>query len=172
RAGAEVTARLPDMPQGLLFFLQQIPQRSHQELSTKTLRNQLLMLMQQHTLLGLGKIQLQQTHTLGQQLNNAESSAVGQSFIFDIPVRYGADIHQFHLQLRQEWQEEKDNDKRKSSGKVKQWMAMLKFDLPQVGGVYVQLQAGQDNLSVSVWADRQETLALARAKMNRLKEQL
>lgn len=172
RAGAEVAARLPDMPQGLLSFLQQIPQRSHQELSTKTLRNQLLMLMQQHTLLGLGKIQLQQTHTLGQQLNNAESSAVGQSFIFDIPVRYGADIHQFHLQLRQEWQEEKDSEKRKASGKVKQWMAMLKFDLPQVGGVYVQLQAGQDNLSVSVWAERQETLALARAKMSRLKEQL
>lgn len=172
RAGAEVTARLPDMPQGLLSFLQQIPQRSHQELSTKTLRNQLLMLMQQHTLLGLGKIQLQQTHTLGQQLNNAESSSVGQSFIFDIPVRYGADIHQFHLQLRQEWQEEKDNEKRKASGKAKQWMAMLKFDLPQVGGVYVQLQAGQDNLSVSVWAERQETLALARAKMSRLKEQL
>lgn len=171
RSGAEAALKLPEMPQGLLSFLQQIPQRSHQELSAKTLRNQLMMLMQQHTLLGLGKIQLQQTHTLGQQLAHADGTTAAQSFIFDIPVRYGADIHQFHLQLRQEWLEEKDSEKRKSSSKVKQWMAMLRFDLPHVGGVYVQLQAGQD-LSVSLWADRQETLALARTKMNRLKEQL
>lgn len=171
RGGAEASLKLPDMPQGLLSFLQQIPQRSHQELSAKTLRNQLMMLMQQHTLLGLGKIQLQQTHTLGQQLANTDGTTAAQSFIFDIPVRYGADIHQFHLQLRQEWLEEKDNEKRKTSSKIKQWIAMLRFDLPHVGGVYVQLQAGQD-LSVSLWADRQETLALARSKMNRLKEQL
>lgn len=171
RGGAEAALKLPEMPQGLLSFLQQIPQRSHHELSAKTLRNQLMMLMQQHTLLGLGKIQLQQTHTLGQQLANADGNTAAQSFIFDIPVRYGADIHQFHLQLRQEWLEEKDSEKRKSSSKVKQWMAMLRFDLPHVGGVYVQLQAGQD-LSVNLWADRQETLALARSKMNRLKEQL
>jgi hypothetical protein len=171
RGGADAALKLPEMPQGLLSFLQQIPQRSHQELSAKTLRNQLMMLMQQHTLLGLGKIQLQQTHTLGQQLANADGNTAAQSFIFDIPVRYGADIHQFHLQLRQEWLEEKDSEKRKSSSKVKQWMAMLRFDLPHVGGVYVQLQAGQD-LSVSLWAERQETLTLARSKMNRLKEQL
>lgn len=157
---------------GLLQFLQQLPQRSAPELSDKVLRTQLLMLLQQHTLGSLAKVQLQQLHTLNHQQNQADAAQPTQSWLFEIPVKQGHDVHTMEMRLQQEWIEEKQEDGNNSEKKVRQWSVTLSFDLPDAGAFYAQLTVVNDTVSAKLWAEEEGTLKEAKIKLDNLREQL
>lgn len=145
------------------------------ELSMKNLRQQLMLLIQQHTLGSLAKIQLQQLHSLNHLADQADSGATPtQSWQLELPVRLGQDLHPLQLHLQSQWLEEADDQgKNERSGKrTRQWQVMLNFDLPDVGRVYAQLILAGENLSANFWADRTSTLEKARARLQILQTQL
>src|SRR5690606_27095397 len=70
-----------------LQLLQHLAARPNLDLSDKVLRTQLMLLLHQHTLTSLAKVQLQQLHTLNHQQSQVDSPQPTQSWLFDIPVR-------------------------------------------------------------------------------------
>ena len=153
-------------------FLGMLTHKQQGELSQKHLRTQLVMLMHQHTLGSIAKIQLQQVHTLNHQLTQADQAQPSQSWQFEIPVRQGQDVHPLHIHLEQQWIEEQDEKPEKNSIRVRQWNVMLSFDLPLVGQFYAQLSLLGETLSAKFWAEHEQTLLEAKNKIDGLKTQL
>lgn len=156
---------------GLLQLLQQPTQRSGPELSHKVLRTQLLMLLQQYTLGSLAKVQLQQAHTLNHQQNQSDTAQPTQSWLFDIPIKHGQDVHNLELRLEQSWvDDEKQNDE--SNTKIRQWSVILSFNLPDAGGFHAQLTVVNETVSAKLWAEQDGTLNEAKIKLDNLRTQL
>lgn len=154
-----------------LQLLQHLAARPNLDLSDKVLRTQLMLLLHQHTLTSLAKVQLQQLHTLNHQQSQVDSPQPTQSWMFDIPVRYGQDVHPLEIRIDQEWvNDEKNEDNQRD--KVKQWSVMLSFNLPRLGGLYAQLTILDDAVSAKLWAEQTSTLAQAQASLESLRQQL
>lgn len=156
----------------LMLLLGQLINKQSPELNQKVLRAQLAMLMQQHTLGSLAKIQLQQIHTLSNQRTQADPTAPNQSWQVEIPVRNGNDIHPLHMQFEQHWVEDEKSTEEKKIVRVKQWNLMLSFQLPIVGQFFAQLILVGDNLSAKLWAEKSATLEEAKTKLDTLQSQL
>lgn len=155
----------------LTQLMNYINARPQAELSNKVLRTQLLLLLHQHTLGSLAKIQLQQLHTLNHHQGQADSLQPTQSWLFDIPVRLGQDIHQLEVRIDEEWVADEQNPDQRDK-KARQWSVMLSFDLPQHGGFYAQLTLVNDSVSAKLWADQETTLLQAQQKLEALRQQL
>ena len=154
-----------------LQFLQHLAARPNLDLSDKVLRTQLMLLLHQHTLTSLAKVQLQQLHTLNHQQSQVDSPQPTQSWLFDIPVRYGQDVHPLEIRIDQEWVNDEKNEE-DPRDKVKQWSVMLSFNLPRLGGLYAQLTILDDAVSAKLWAEQASTLAQAQASLDSLRQQL
>ena len=142
------------------------------ELTQKQLRTQLIQLMHQYTLGSLAKIQLQQIHSINQQLSQTDVTQPNQSWQFDIPVRHGQEVHPLQIQMEQQWIEEQQDAHTKSSHRTRQWNVMLNFDLPVVGKLYAQLGLLGNNLNAKFWAEHEQTLIEAGRKLDSLTQQL
>ncbi len=156
------------LPQ-LLGLLTNKPQG---ELNQKQLRTQLILLMHQYTLGSIAKIQLQQIHTVNQQLSQADVTQPNQSWQFELPVRHGQDVHPLQVHIEQQWIDEQQESESTTATRVRQWNVMLNFDLPIVGKFYAQLGLLGNNLSAKFWAEHEGTLAEAKEKMDELAQHL
>lgn len=160
-----------DLP-SLLHFLQLLPQKQ-QELSSKQLRTQLLMLLHQQTLTSLARVQMQQVHTLNHQQAQGDIAQPSQSWIFELPVRLGSETCYLEISLRQDWVDEKsEQDAEGSSEKKRQWTVQLSFDLPEAGQFHAQLQVVDETVSARFWAEREETLTRVKSRLDSLRQQL
>ncbi len=153
-------------------FLGLLMNKQQGELNQKQLRTQLVMLMHQYTLGSLAKIQLQQIHTVNQQLSQADVTQPNQSWQFEIPVRHGQEVHPLHIHMEQQWIEEQQEDNAQKSARVRQWSVMLNFDLPVVGKFYAQLGLLGNNLNAKFWAENENTLTEAKQKIDSLTQLL
>ena len=153
-------------------FLGLLTSKQHGELNQKQLRAQLVMLMHQYTLGSIGKIQLQQAHTLNHQLGQTDQAQPTQSWQFDIPVRQGHDVHPLQIQLEQHWVEDQNERAEKTSTRIRQWNVMFGFDLAIVGKFYAQLTLVGESLSAKFWAENEDTLLEAKHKVDDLKAKL
>jgi hypothetical protein len=160
--------------QQLMLLLGQMGNHHLPELSQKVLRAQLVMLLQQQTFGSLVKIQLQQLHSLNHQQSQADQPQASQSWQVEIPLRQGTEVYPLQLQFERHWLEEKDaaNSAKPGSGKQRQWNLMLKFDLPKLGQFCAQLTLVGSQLSATLWAERESTLANTRNLSASLKSQL
>lgn len=152
-------------------FLGLLLLRPPAELSQKQLRAQLVMLMHQYTLGSLAKIQLQQIHSVSQQLNQADQAQPLPSWQFELPIRHGQEVHPLHIQLEQKWIEDPEEKDTGTSRRLRQWNIMLGFDLPQLGHFYAHLGLLGEQLTIRFWAEREPTLQAARAKLDSLRTQ-
>lgn len=168
---SEFTAPAPLQFPTALQLLQHLAARPEADLSDKVLRTQLILLLHQHTLTSLAKVRLQQLHTLNHRQTQTDNPQPTQSWLFDIPVRYGPELHQLEIRIDQEWTAE-DKDERDQRDRVKQWSVMLSFNLPRLGGLYAQLTILDDTVSAKLWADQESTLAQAQASLENLRQQL
>lgn len=160
---AQLFAQLMGMPSANI---------QNKELSQKNLRAQLMMLLQQHTLGSLAKIQLQQFHALNHKLDQADSAQPTQSWQFEIPLRHGQETHHLHLQLEYQWVDEETTKEKETPNKTKQWQIMLGFNMDSIGQFYVQLTLLGNSLSANFWAERISTLEKTRSKLDELQQQL
>ena len=154
-----------------LQLLQHLAARPQADLSDKVLRTQLLLLLHQHTLTSLAKVQLQQLHSLNHQQSQVDNPQPTQSWLFDIPVRYGSDIHPLEIRIDQAWVND-DEGEENQRDKVKQWSVMLTFNLPRLGALYAQLTVLDNAVSAKLWAEEASTLAQAQASLEQLRQQL
>lgn len=153
-------------------FLGLLMSKQQGELNQKQLRTQLVMLMHQYTLGSLAKIQLQQIHTINQQLSQADVTQPNQSWQFEIPVRHGQEVHPLQIHMEQQWVEEQQENNSSNSVRVRQWNVMLNFDLPVVGKFYAQLGLLGSNLNAKFWAENERTLTEAKEKIDSLTQLL
>ncbi len=143
---------------------------SHKDLSIKTLRTQLIALLQQHAYQAVAKIQIQQLQSV--QPQNTQTDYPQQSWQIDIPIRYQQDIHPLHMQIERYWIDDKEKSTEHKREKVKQWRIMLNFDLPLIGHFYAQLIWFNQQLSATLWAEKADTLKIAKEKMENLRTKL
>lgn len=167
-----VQANIPQPTNDLMMLLGQLIHKQTPELSQKVLRAQLAMLMQQHTLGSLAKIQLQQIHTLNSQRTQTDAATPTQSWQVEIPIRTGSDIHPLQMQFEHYWVDDESAADTKVPTKVKQWNIQLTFELPIVGQFFAHLTMVGSNLSAKLWAEKTSTLADAKSKVDELKNQL
>lgn len=163
---------IPQSIPGMLQLVQHIVARPQADLSDKVLHTQLLLLLHQHTLHSLAKIQLQQLHTINHQQAQVDNPQPTQSWVFEIPVRQGLDVHPLEIRIDQEWFDEERNSNDNRDKKTKQWTVMLSFDLPSLGGFYAQLTVIDDAVSAKLWAEHTATLTQAQEKLDGLRQQL
>jgi hypothetical protein len=164
-----------DLSQAMSVFVQQLMQKPVKELSNKELRNQLLVLLQQHSVQSLVRIQLQQLHTINHELDSKDSSAPNASWQLEIPVRHNNDVQQLHLRIDREWIDDKKksaSDAEKAGTKIKQWSVTLRFDLPTLGEFCAQLAIANMQVSATLWAARETTFTQVSEHIEGLRKQL
>ena len=164
-----------DLTQAISVFVQQLMQKPVKELSNKELRNQLLVLLQQHSVQSLVRIQLQQLHAINHEMDSKDSSAPNASWQLEIPVRHNNDVQQLHLRIDREWiddKKESDSDAEKAGTKIKQWSVTLRFDLPTLGEFCAQLAIVNMQVSATLWAARETTFTQVSERIEGLRKQL
>jgi hypothetical protein len=166
-----------NLPIDLNVLMQQLMNKPVKELSNKELRTQLLVLLQQHSLHSLAKIQLQQlaslNHNLNNSLNNSDGTQATASWQIDIPVKHHNEVQQLHLHIEREWVDDKNSThEKKSTVKIKQWSVTLRFDLPTLGEFCAQLAIIDTSISATLWATRETTLVQVRQHLEHLRKQL
>lgn len=142
------------------------------DLSIKTLRTQLIALLQQQAYQAVAKIQIQQLQSLQPQASTQGTDYSQQSWQIEIPIRYQQDIHPLQMNIERYWIDDKEKSTEQKREKVKQWRIMLNFDLPEVGHFYAQLIWFNQQLSATLWAEKSDTLKLAKEKMENLRTKL
>lgn len=162
-----------DITQVLGLFVRELMQKPVKELSNKELRTQLLVLLQQHGLHSLAKIQLQQLHSLNHELDTRDSNTPSASWQIEIPVKHHNDVHQIHLRIDREWVDEKNESQpEKSNSKIKQWSVTLRFDLPTLGEFCAQLSIVNTQVSATLWATQEKTFKEVKDHVDGLRKQL
>jgi len=162
-----------DVTQAVGMFIQQLMHKPVKELSDKELRTQLLVLLQQHSVNSLAKIQLQQLHSLNHELETKDSATPNASWQMEIPVKQHNDIHHLHVRIDREWIDEKnESETNKNSQKIKQWSVTLRFDLPTLGEFCAQLAIVNTQVSATLWAAREKTFGEVRDHIEGLRKQL
>lgn len=173
-AQTQTTSSNPIGAQDIQLFMQELMNKPVKELSNKELRTQLLVLMQQHSIHGLAKIQLQQLASLNHELSTRDSSQPSSSLQIDIPVKHHNDVQHVHVRIDRDWVDERhsSSEENKSSTKVKQWSVTLRFDLPTLGEFCAQLAIIDTTVSATLWAAQEKTFAHVRDKMSELQKNL
>jgi hypothetical protein len=164
------TTHLKDFIAQLLpMFSSKIPPK---DLSIKVLRTQLIALLQQHAYQAVSKIQIQQLQSLQPQTATQSSDNLQQSWQMEIPIRYQQDIHPLQIHIERRSLEDKESAGDKKRDQIKQWKIMLNFDLPVIGHFYAQLIWLNQQLSATLWAEKADTLQIAKEKMENLRTKL
>lgn len=151
-------------------LLEQLASRARPELRDRVARTQLMMLLHQQTLSSLARVQFQQLHAVNYQQAQADTAQPTQSWVLEVPVKYGQENHNLQLQLDQDWVE-REGDGRESR-RVRQWQLLLSFPLPEAGNFYAQLTLVENQVAAKLWAEQPGTLQEAKEKMAQLKHQL
>lgn len=155
------------------LLIQQLMTKPVNELSDKELRTQLLVLLQQHSLHSLAKIQLQQLTSLNHELDTKDSKQPNTSWQIDIPVKYHYEVQQLHLQINREWVDDKNSSsENKTATKVKQWSVTLRFDLPTLGEFCAQLTIIDTSVSAILWATQETTFTHIKQHVENLRKNL
>jgi hypothetical protein len=162
-----------DIAQTIGMFVQQLMTKPVKELSDKELRTQLLVLLQQHSVHSLAKIQLQQLHSINHELETKDSATPNASWQIEVPVKQHNDVHHLHMRIDREWVDEKnESETNKSTNKIKQWSVTLRFDLPTLGEFCAQLAIVNTQVSATLWAAREKTFSEVRDHIEGLRKQL
>lgn len=155
------------------LLIQQLMTKPVNELSDKELRTQLLILLQQHSLHSLAKIQLQQLTSLNHELDTKDSKQPNASWQIDIPVKYHNEVQQLHLHINREWVDDKNSSsENKTATKVKQWSVTLRFDLPTLGEFCAQVAIIDTSVSAILWATRETTFSHIKQHIENLRKNL
>lgn len=171
--GSTATANKNDIAQNLGVLIQELMHKPIKELSNKELRAQLLVLLQQHSVHSLAKIQLQQLHTINHELDTKDSPQANASWQLEIPVKHHNDVQHLHMRIDREWVDEnKESESEKNTQKVKQWSVTLRFDLPTLGEFCAQLAIVNTQMSATLWAVREKTFTEVREQIEGLRKQL
>lgn len=162
-----------DIAQVLNVFMQQLMLKPVKELSDKELRTQLLVLLQQHSVHSLAKIQLQQLHALNHELDTKDTNTPSASWLVEIPVKHHNEVHQLQVRIDREWvDEQNESEAEKTATKIKQWSVTLTFDLPTLGEFVAQLAIINTQVSATLWAAQEQTFTQVRDHIEGLRKQL
>jgi hypothetical protein len=153
----------------LPMFANKLPPK---DLSIKVLRTQLMALIQQQAYQAVSKIQIQQLQSLQPQTTTQSSDSSQQTWQMEIPIRYQQDIHPMQIHIEKRSIEDQASSPDKQREKIKQWKIVMNFDLPVIGHFHAQLIWLNQQLSATLWAEKADTLQIAKEKIENLRTKL
>lgn len=157
----------------IAVFVQQLLQKPVKELSDKELRSQLLMLLQQHSVHSLAKIQLQQLHNLNHELDSQDKPAPTSVWQTELPVKHHGEVQQLQLRIEREWVDEQNGQQAAAKPrKIKQWSVTLRFDLPKLGEFCAELTIIDTQVKATLWAAQTRTFSHLNQALQGLRQQL
>ena len=162
------------VPEPLYLVLRQLLKLppSQQAVTARVDRDQLLNNLQQQVNQSLDKILLQQLNSLQRSSSGNETGST-QHWQLELPVRYGHELHMMQLRIDEYWiHEYPQEDKRRPTSRVQQWLVKLSFELPDAGTLHAHLCVVENTVSASLWAENSTTLERARGRMAQLKQRL
>jgi len=136
----------------------------------RAIRNQLTQVLHQTILASLAKVQMQQLHSLSHLQLTADQALPTQSWLMELPFKFGNEVHSVEIRIDDEWHDQEDNEGKNQ--KVRQWEVMLSFELPEMGSFYAHLKIIDDAVSAKLWAEQSETLKKAQEHLATLRDQL
>ncbi len=136
----------------------------------RAIRNQLTQVLHQTILASLAKVQMQQLHSLSHLQLTADQALPTQSWLMELPFKFGNEVHSVEIRIDDEWQDQEDDAGKNK--KVRQWEVMLSFELPEMGSFYAHLKIIDDAVSAKLWAEQSETLKKAQEHLTGLRDQL
>jgi len=136
----------------------------------RAIRNQLTQVLHQTILASLAKVQMQQLHSLSHLQLTADQPLPTQSWLMELPFKFGNEVHSVEIRIDDEWQDQEDDEGKNK--KVRQWEVMLSFELPEMGSFYAHLKIIDDAVSAKLWAEQSETLKKAQEHLTGLRDQL
>ena len=86
----------------------------------------------------------------------AEQTQLPQQWFFDIPFRYGEDLHNIGIQIF----EDGTDDSAGEGAVLKTWAAHLSLNMPGLGAAEIVVRLVGDKISVDLTGSEQGTLAL------------
>ncbi|GAB1270156.1 hypothetical protein NBRC116493_34100 [Aurantivibrio infirmus] len=127
----------------------------------QTLQQQLLAQLRSNVSNTLARIQVLQAQSLMTKATGADTNLPNTPQIqIEIPVQYQNAVHQVGIDIEEDWLPEGGSPEEES--KTKRWTVMLSFKLPNKGEFYAKLRVIEETVSVQFWADKTETLDLAK----------
>lgn len=156
------------LPPSLLQLLGYTGQVNQPPQNAKTLQTQLVMLVHQLSLSNLAKIRLNQLQPESHKNPHADSG--NTSLTFDVPVRHDGALHNAHIQVIQEHENEAA---KKAQGQIKKlWQVKLHIVTDVIGSLHIHLRFLDEALSIKFWSDQASTLHEAKQKFSKIKTAL
>jgi len=168
--GSRPLAR-PEPLSDLSQLLSQAAQQARTDGQQKALQIQLLQNLHQATLHSLARVQLAQLQGLGAPQAQTEGAPASQPLSLEIPLRMGQETLPLFMHIEQDWYQ-KQEEKRRSAGKVRQWQVSLSFDLPGLGPFHAQVTVRGDQVGARLWAERETSSQKIQSHLSRLQERL
>lgn len=168
-----VRSAAPDALSQLFLGLAQLfnaRQRPHSEVPPS---KQLVAAMQQLVDRSLARIQTQQYRSLNSQILDP---ATPQQWHLDIPLRLPEGYGNLYLQLfepRVPPEPEKDREKKQArSSRKNRWRVFMELTLDEMGALAAEISVLEDNLQVTLWAEKGDLRQRANAHLLKLRQDL
>jgi len=119
----------------------------------------------------INRLQFNQLNSLYQSQSQSTESLNMQSWFFELPFLVSeTQVNTFNLRLDKEEanQQEENSEKQQSI----QWKLSLSFDFEELGPIYIQVNLTPPVVSSTIWADKEETLALVKKESAYLRARL
>lgn len=153
---------IPGTPPGMSATNAPVSSRGNRDDTTTQLLRQLLGLTQG----SLSRLQLQQLDSLGTRPGaTPEPGQPHQTWHFELPVRHGSQFEQLGLRLE-------EYRRREDEGWVRNWHVALDLDLGALGRFSARLNLSGENLTATLWAERETTHHLVRSGLATLRQGL
>lgn len=112
---------------------------------------------------GLAKVQTQQLQMLSEP-----ASGVIQRWLMELPFSHQGEVRSIELEIQK-----REAKKKNAEGKLQnQWQLRLNIDLQELGNLQADIKLIAERGSIQLWFAKTETLQLAQAKLDTLRQSL
>ncbi len=120
----------------------------------------------------IARFNVHQLHSLAQQQGVGPEPAVANSWIVELPVRHGEQVHVFQLLIDEEQERQRKGEEEDEKKRARAWKFTLRFDIEPLGPMYAQVRLVEQSVSARFWAEQPHTLRAVRAELDTLKNRL
>lgn len=120
----------------------------------------------------IARFNVHQLHSVAQQQGVGPEPGVANSWIVELPVRHGEQVHVFQLLIDEEERERRKDEEDEGQRKGRAWKFTLRFDIDPLGPMYAQVRLVEHSVSARFWAEQPHTLRAVRAELDTLKGRL
>lgn len=113
----------------------------------------------------LARIQYNQLSSLAVTSDNSgPEPGPNQQWVFDLPIKLGNDMTDFHCRISRDGQGANDSER------AQQWKVLIGFELDNMGSLFVQLVLVNKQLAATLWAEQHGTYEALQSELDGLRQ--